>query len=79
MLHFENKNVCRHFSADVFVDTAIRSGLVGAGKDDAAVGGLAGEDAAAFLGGSIVGNAADGGFGELLDALFGLGSAVPMA
>ena len=53
--------------------------LVGAGEDDAAVGGFAGEDAAAFFLRGIVGNAADGGFGEFLDTLFGLGGAVPMA
>ena len=53
--------------------------LVGAGEDDAAVGGFAGEDAAAFLLRGVVGDAADGGFGELLDTLFGLGGAVPVA
>ena len=40
---------------------------------------LAGEDAAAFFFGGVVGNAADGGLGEFLDALFGFGCAVPMA
>ena len=54
-------------------------GLVGAGEDYAAVGGFAGEDAAAFLFGGIVGDAADGGLGEFLDLFFGLCGAVPVA
>ena len=54
-------------------------GLVGAGEDYAAVGGFAGEDAAAFLFGSVVGDAADGGLGEFFNLLFGLGGAVPVA
>ena len=54
-------------------------GLVGAGEDYAAVGGFAGEDTAAFLFGGVVGDAADGGLGELFDLLFGLGGAVPVA
>ena len=53
--------------------------LVGAGEDYAAVGGFAGEDAAAFLFGGVVGDAADGGLGEFFNLLFGLGGAVPVA
>ena len=56
-----------------------RCALVGAGEDDAAVGGFACEDALAFLFGGVVRDAADGGLGEFLDLLFGLGGAVPMA
>ncbi len=40
---------------------------------------MAGEDALAFFFGAVVGDAADGGFGEFLDFFFGLGGAIPVA
>ena len=43
------------------------------------MGGFAGVDATAFFLGGVEGNAADGGFGLLLDAFLGLRGAVPMA
>ena len=44
--------------------------LVGAGEDDAAVGGFAGEDAAAFFLRGVVGDAADGGFASTYFSIF---------
>ena len=53
--------------------------LVRSGEDDSAMRWFAGEDAAAFLFGAVVRDATDGGLGEFLDFLFGLGGAVPVA
>ena len=48
------------------------------GGDDAAFGGFAGDDAGAVFFGGVEGDAADGGFGLVLEFLFGFVGAVPV-